>query len=93
MYRELGDAHRLLRVFDRHLLNAVERGVMKLIGKKEVAELVGYHEEHIMRLAREGKFPKPVKLVDRPNAAVRFVEEEVNEWIAERLTARQGETV
>jgi predicted DNA-binding transcriptional regulator AlpA len=59
-----------------------------LIGKREVGELTGYHPEHVMRLARQGKFPQPIKLGDDENCAVRFVIDEIEAWIAERMAAR-----
>ncbi len=61
---------------------------MKLRTKAEVAALVGYHPVHVMRLADEGKFPKPIKLGNQKNAAVRFIAEEVEAWIADRMAAR-----
>jgi prophage regulatory protein len=64
----------------------------RLVGKREVGELTGYHPEHVMRLARQGKFPKPIKLGDNSGCAVRWVEQEIEQWIASRMTAR-GEGV
>lgn len=56
--------------------------------KQKTAEAVGYHAEHLMRLSREGTFPRPVKLGATSNSAVRFVAEEIEAWISERMAAR-----
>ena len=62
-----------------------------LISKATVAKRLGYHPGHVMRLVREGKFPKPIKLGEGEAGAVRFVETEVDAWldakIADRVTA------
>jgi predicted DNA-binding transcriptional regulator AlpA len=56
--------------------------------KKKTANVVGFHGEHLMRLAREGKFPKPIKMGEAKNSGVRFVAEEVENWVAGRMAAR-----
>lgn len=61
---------------------------MQLLSKKETAARVGVHPESLMRLSRAGDFPKPIKLGDADNCAVRFIEEEVDEWIVARMAAR-----
>jgi predicted DNA-binding transcriptional regulator AlpA len=63
----------------------------RLISKRQAADVVGYHPEHIMRLARVGQFPQPVKLGAGVNSAVRFVAEEVETWISSRLSSRATE--
>jgi predicted DNA-binding transcriptional regulator AlpA len=60
----------------------------RLLSKRQVAELVGLHAESIMRLARQKKFPRPIKMGDGENCAVRFVADEIEKWIAERMAAR-----
>lgn len=62
----------------------------RLMSKKDVAELVGFHPEHVMRMARRGKFPRPIKTGDTENCAVRFVAEEVEGWIAGRMAERDA---
>jgi prophage regulatory protein len=59
-----------------------------LISKSAVASRLGYHSGHVMRLVREGKFPKPIKLGEGDAGAVRFVETEVDDWIIARMAAR-----
>ncbi|MGH6973238.1 MAG: helix-turn-helix transcriptional regulator [Stellaceae bacterium] len=41
-----------------------------------------------MRMAREGRFPRPIKLGTAENCAVRFVAEEVEAWITVRMAGR-----
>lgn len=59
-----------------------------LLSKRQVAEVLGIHPESVMRLAREGRFPAPIKLGTGIQAAVRFDEEDVQAWLAERKAAR-----
>ena len=56
--------------------------------KQKTAEAVGYHAEHVMRLAREGRFPRPIKMGETANCAVRFVAEEIEAWITGRMAER-----
>jgi predicted DNA-binding transcriptional regulator AlpA len=63
---------------------------MRLLDKKEAGALVGYHPEHLMRLARERKFPRPIKLGDSPASAVRWDYGEIEEWFEKRKAARTG---
>lgn len=51
---------------------------MKFLRKNAVADLVGWHPVHVMREARAGRFPAPVKI--GPNS-VGFVESEVQDWM------------
>lgn len=62
---------------------------MKLMTKAGVSEMTGYHAEHCTRLARQGKFPQPIKLGDGKGSAVRWIEAEVIAWIEQRAAARQ----
>ncbi len=59
-----------------------------LLTKQQVTERIGWHPEHVMREARAGRFPKPIKLGPTPQHAVRFVADEVEEWLHERIKAR-----
>ena len=59
-----------------------------LLTKRQVAERVGWHPEHVMREARAGRFPRPVRLGPTVQHAVRFVEAEVEAWLCERVDAR-----
>ena len=61
---------------------------MRFIRKNPTADRVGYHPSHVMRLVREGRFPKPVRL--GPNS-IAFVEEEVEQWQQARVDARDAD--
>jgi len=64
-----------------------------LLTKRQVAERVGLHPEYIMTLARQGKFPQPIKYGEHRTASVRFVESEVDAWIAERMAEREAKPI
>ena len=63
---------------------------MRLLTKKETAELLGYHPEHVMRLSRGGDFPRAIKLGQSQNCAVRFDATEIESWVAARAAEREG---
>ncbi|MDU8910993.1 helix-turn-helix transcriptional regulator [Aestuariicoccus sp. MJ-SS9] len=60
--------------------------VMRILSKRELKELVLYSPQHIARLEKAGKFPKRVYL--GPNR-VGWVEDEVLNWLQERLDRRE----
>jgi predicted DNA-binding transcriptional regulator AlpA len=62
----------------------------QLMSKKEAANFVGFHPEHVMRLCRAGKFPRPIKLGSTSNCAVRFVADEIQTWLAMRIAERDA---
>jgi predicted DNA-binding transcriptional regulator AlpA len=62
--------------------------VRVLLTKRAAAERVGFHPEHIMRLARTGKFPTPIKLGDAGGSAVRFLESEIDAWLDQKISQR-----
>lgn len=57
---------------------------MKLLSKKQVAQIIQMHPESIMRLSREGKFPRFIKVGTGTGAAVRFLESDIEDWIKQR---------
>ena len=59
---------------------------MKFLSKKQVREKVLYSFAHIARLEAAGKFPKRVQLGP---GRVGWVEEEIEEWMRERIAKRQ----
>lgn len=62
---------------------------MRLLSKAEVRSKVLYSPAHIARLEAAGLFPKRVRLsVGR----VGWVEEEVDNWIRERIAERDAHT-
>jgi predicted DNA-binding transcriptional regulator AlpA len=62
----------------------------RLLSKRETAEYVRVHPEHVMRMSRAGRFPKPVKLGSATNCAVRFVADEIETWLATRVAERDA---
>ncbi len=63
----------------------------RFITIEEVIDRVCISRTHLYRLINEGKFPKQIPL---GAYKIAFLEREVDEWIEERLTAReQGEGV
>jgi len=59
--------------------------IVRKINKRQLKELVLYSPQHIARLEAAGQFPKRVKL---GNCRVGWIEEEVLEWLQQRIDAR-----
>jgi prophage regulatory protein len=55
----------------------------------EVLEKIAFGESMLNEMIAEGTFPKPARIGAR---AVRWSENEVDKWIADRLAEREGET-
>ena len=64
---------------------------MKILRKEQVSEKVGYTTVHISRLAKEGKFPSPIKLGPGLKARVVWIESEIDEWLEDRVAESRGE--
>ncbi len=60
--------------------------VMRMLSKRELKELVLYSPQHVARLEKAGGFPKRVQL--GPNR-VGWIEEEVLDWLAQRINNRK----
>ncbi len=58
---------------------------MRMLSKAQVRELVLYSPQHIARLEAAGQFPKRVQLGYN---RVGWVEQEVLDWLQERIEAR-----
>ena len=56
----------------------------QLISKKHAASKVDRHPVQVMRMVEAGKFPPPVRVGSR----VYFVEDEVEQWIQDRIAER-----
>ena len=54
----------------------------KLLKAQAVADLTSMSRSHLHRLARDGKFPKPIKIGENRSA---WLESDVQEWISECL--------
>ena len=63
---------------------------LRIIRMKELVSKVGYARSTIYALIKEGRFPKPFKLV--PNGRANgWLEETINEWIDHRKSGLQYE--
>lgn len=62
---------------------------MRILSKRQLKELVLYSPQHIARLEKVGSFPKRVQL--GPNR-VGWVEDEVLDWLQQRLECREAPT-
>ena len=54
----------------------------------EVLRRTGYSKAWIYRLLKEKRFPQPVKIGLR---SIAFVENEIDEWINQRIAESRGE--
>jgi predicted DNA-binding transcriptional regulator AlpA len=63
---------------------------MRILSFSELRPLKGisYSREHIRRLVNAREFPAPMKLGRRSNARLAWSEEEVDQWLADRLAER-----
>ena len=52
----------------------------RILKAKEVAERVSISTSQVYRLARDGRFPKPVKITENRSG---WLETEVDQWIDE----------
>ncbi len=55
---------------------------MKLLKAKDVANKTSFSVPHIHRMAKDGKFPQPIKLSDSRKG---WLEKDVDKWIEERV--------
>ncbi|WP_346899019.1 AlpA family phage regulatory protein [uncultured Roseibium sp.] len=62
---------------------------MRILSKRQVKDLVLYSPQHIARLEAAGQFPKRVKL---GQCRVGWVEQEVLDWLQDRLDRRDSST-
>lgn len=69
-------------------MNSSEKNtIQRLIRRKEVCEKTGLGVSSIYALMAEGLFPKSINLSER---RVAWVESEVDEWVFERISAREN---
>ena len=61
---------------------------MKMLSKRQLRELVLYSPQHIARLEKAEKFPKRVQL---GQCRVGWVEQEVLDWLNERIKRRDAQ--
>lgn len=62
----------------------------RVIRKPELLSRVPLSDPTIWRLEKAGKFPKRLQL---GAASVGWLEEEIEEWLAERIAARDAEGI
>ena len=60
---------------------------MKMLSKRQLKELVLYSPQHVARLEAAGQFPKRVQLGE---CRVGWVEQEVLDWLQERIRRRDA---
>jgi len=60
---------------------------MRLLSKRQLKELVLYSPQHVARLEAAGRFPKRVKL---GQCRVGWIEQEVLDWLQERIQRREN---
>jgi prophage regulatory protein len=58
---------------------------MRMLSKRQLRELVLYCPQHVARLEKAGKFPRRVQL---GQSRVGWVEQEVLDWLQERIRRR-----
>ena len=58
---------------------------MRILSKRQLKELVLYSPQHVARLESAGAFPKRVQL---GQCRVGWIEQEVLDWLQERITRR-----
>ena len=58
---------------------------MRILSKRQLKELVLYSPQHVSRLEAAGGFPKRVQL---GQCRVGWIEQEVLDWLQERITRR-----
>lgn len=61
--------------------------MVRLLSKHEVRRIVLYSPQHIARLEEAGKFPKRVVL---GQGRVGWIEQEVLDWLNERIAKRDA---
>ena len=62
---------------------------MRILSKRQLKELVLYSPQHVQRLENAGVFPKRIRLGKK---RVGWLEQEVYEWLQQRIDARDEPT-
>ena len=65
----------------------------RLLRIKEVAQWIGVSQSAIYKWSAEGRFPAPLKLGgdDQKRVAARWLEEDIQRWIQEKIDASNSE--
>src|SRR5580692_4192480 len=78
---------RPLGINPRGIAMLLSRGdtAMRILSKRQLKELVLYSPQHVARLEAAGAFPKRVQL---GQCRVGWIEQEVLDWLQERINCR-----
>lgn len=60
---------------------------LKILSRIQLAELLPYSLSHIARLEKAGRFPKRIKLGAN---RVGWLESEIDDWLNQRISQRDG---
>ena len=60
-----------------------ENDLPRIISKKELKRIIPYTPQHILRLEKQGKFPKRIQVGER---RVGWLLSDVESWIESRMT-------
>ena len=64
---------------------------MKVLSEADLQEKgIDYSGQHLNRLIRDGKFPKPIRLGPRRRA---WPEIEIDNWLKAKIAERDGDTM
>ena len=65
----------------------------RLLRIKEVAQWIGVSQSAIYKWSAEGRFPAPIQLGgdDQKRVATRWLEEDIQRWIQEKIDASNSE--
>lgn len=62
----------------------------RLIGSKEIRQIVPYTIYHLSRLEAKGQFPRRVKVGAGRQGRIGWPSREVEQWVEARKASRQG---
>ena len=71
------------------LLQEMQQPSNRLIRIKDVLNLTGLSRSYVYQLCKEGLFPKSLTLIPG-GISVAWVEQEILEWIDQRISERDG---
>lgn len=65
---------------------------MRILSKRQLKEMIPYSPQHIQRLEAQGRFPKRLRLGNGPRSRCGWIEDEVLDWLQERIKRREEAT-
>ena len=66
----------------------MDKTKLTILDRAQVTQRTSLKRESIIRMARAGEFPQPIKLGERRR--IGWIEAEVEQWIAEQIKATRG---